>query len=188
MCGLQSVPAEAFTALIPALVLTAACHELIHRHLLAARRDGRALRHVVVVGEGATIDAVVGQLAQRTDHEYVVVGCCPVGEEEGALRRPRVRAAAPCGARDARGGRRDGARSGPDEHSAPTSILWCRARTCRASGCAGCPGRLHDRGCPIVVLPGIRRGRTPAGPAHLGVRPHPCCTSPRRCAAACRPR
>ncbi|MFH8798593.1 sugar transferase [Streptomyces sp. NPDC017936] len=82
VCGLDSVPAEAFTALIPALVLTGVCQKLISRHLLAARRDARALRHVVVVAEAPTVDAVVEQLAQRTDHEYVVVGACPVGEGE----------------------------------------------------------------------------------------------------------
>ncbi|GGW44152.1 exopolysaccharide biosynthesis polyprenyl glycosylphosphotransferase [Streptomyces lucensis JCM 4490] len=82
LCGLSSVPAEAFTALIPALALTAVCHKVIHRHLLAARRDGRALRPAVVVGAAATVDAVVGQLAQRTDHEHVIVGSCPVGDDE----------------------------------------------------------------------------------------------------------
>lgn len=82
VCGLGSVPAEAFTALIPALVLTAVCQTMIHRHLLAARRDARALRHVLVVGEASALDAVVEQLAQRTDHEYVIVGACPVGEGE----------------------------------------------------------------------------------------------------------
>jgi exopolysaccharide biosynthesis polyprenyl glycosylphosphotransferase len=82
VCGLDSVPAEAFTALIPALVCTGACQKMIHRHLLAARRNARALRPVVVVGEAATVDAVVAQLAQRTDHEYVIVGACPVGDGE----------------------------------------------------------------------------------------------------------
>ncbi|MFH9547963.1 sugar transferase [Streptomyces sp. NPDC051445] len=82
VCGLGSVPAEAFTALIPALILTAVCQTMIHRHLLAARRNARALRHVLVVGEASALDAVVEQLAQRTDHEYVIVGACPVGDGE----------------------------------------------------------------------------------------------------------
>ncbi len=82
VCGLDSLPAEAFTALIPALLLTGLCQKVIHRHLLAARRDARALRHVLVVGEAPTVDAVVEQLAQRTDHEYVIVGACPVGDGE----------------------------------------------------------------------------------------------------------
>ncbi|WP_449343992.1 sugar transferase [Streptomyces tricolor] len=153
LCGLESVPAEAFTALIPALVLTAACHELIHRHLLAARRDGRALRHVVVVGEGATIDAVVGQLAQRTDHEYVVVGCCPVGEEEVLSGVPvyvRLPRAEP---------------ETPEEDAA--TVLGAADELC-ADLVFVVPGphlsgqrlrrlswAVHDRGCPIVVLPGI---------------------------------
>ncbi|MGA5037645.1 sugar transferase [Streptomyces capoamus] len=153
LCGLQSVPAEAFTALIPALVLTAACHKLIHRHLLAARRNGRALRHVLVVGEGATIDAVVGQLAQRTDHEYVIVGCCPVGEEEVLsgvpvyVRLPRAEPEA-CG-HDAETvlGAADGLAADlvfvvPGPHLSGQRLRrlsWA----------------VHDRGCPIVVLPGI---------------------------------
>ncbi|WP_424858130.1 sugar transferase [Streptomyces sp. SAI-170] len=153
LCGLQSVPAEAFTALSPALVLTAACHQMIHRHLLAARRDGRALRHVLVVGEGPTIDAVVGQLAQRTDHEYVIVGSCPIGEDEVLsgvpvyVRLPREEPETP-------------------EQDAVT-VLGAADELC-ADLVFVAPGRhlsgerlrrlswaVHDRGCPIVVLPGI---------------------------------
>ncbi len=153
LCGLESVPAEAFTALIPALVLTAACHKVIHRHLLAARRNGRALRHVVVVGEGATIDAVVGQLAQRTDHEYVIVGCCPVGEDEVLsgvpvyARLPREEPGTPdedaatvLGAADELSA--DLVFVAPDRH-----LSGERLRRLSWS--------MHDRGCPMVVLPGI---------------------------------
>nr|WP_324605038.1 sugar transferase [Streptomyces sp. NRRL S-1022] len=153
LCGLESVPAEAFTALLPALVLTAACHKAIHRHLLAARRDGRALRHVLVVGEGATIDAVVGQLAQRTDHEYVIVGCCPVGEDEVLsgvpvhVRLPRAEpetsgedAETVLGAADALAADLVFVASGPHLSGQRLRRLsWA----------------VHDRGRPIVVLPGI---------------------------------
>ncbi len=153
LCGLESVPAEAFTALIPALVLTAACHKVIHRHLLAARRNGRALRHVVVVGEGATIDAVVGQLAQRTDHEYVIVGCCPVGEDEVLsgvpvyARLPREEPGTPDEDAATVLGAADELSAGlvfvaPDRH-----LSGERLRRLSWS--------MHDRGCPMVVLPGI---------------------------------
>ncbi|MGW2709535.1 sugar transferase [Streptomyces sp. NPDC001356] len=153
LCGLGSVPAEAFTALIPALVLTASCHKVIHRHLLAARRNGRALRHVLVVGEGPTIDAVVGQLAQRTDHEYAIVGCCPVGQDE-------VLSGVPVYARLPR------EEPGPPGADANT-VLGAADELCAdlvfvATGPHLSGERLrrlswavHDRGCPVVVLPGI---------------------------------
>jgi exopolysaccharide biosynthesis polyprenyl glycosylphosphotransferase len=153
LCGLQSVPAEAFTALIPALVLTAACHKVIHRHLLAARRDGRALRHVLVVGEGPIIDAVVGQLAQRTDHEYVIVGSCPVGEDDVlsgvpvCVRLPREEPGTP---------EQDAVTvlGAADEISADLVFVapgpYLSGERLRRLSWA-----LHDRGCPIAVLPGI---------------------------------
>ncbi|MFI9150427.1 sugar transferase [Streptomyces sp. NPDC053367] len=153
LCGLHSVPAEAFTALVPALFLSAACHKVIHRHLLASRRDGRALRHVLVVGEGPVIDAVVGQLAQRTDHEYVIVGSCPVGEDDVLsgvpvyVRLPREEPGTP--EQDAMT-----VLGAADELSADivfvaTSPHLSGERLRRLSWA------LHDRGCPIVVLPGI---------------------------------
>ena len=138
VCGLGSVPAEAFTALIPALVLTGVCQKMIHRHVLAARRQARALRHVVVVGEPPTVDAVVEQLAQRTDHEYVIVGSCPVGEGEVHSGVP-VCVRLPC--EEPETPEADAtAVSGQPTNSRPTWSSWRRAATCRASGCAGCPG------------------------------------------------
>ncbi|MEW2515868.1 sugar transferase [Streptomyces sp. NPDC046870] len=153
LCGLESVPAEAFTALIPALVLTAVCHEVIHRHLLAARRNGRALRHVLVVGEGPTIDAVVGQLAQRTDHEYAIVGCCPVGEDEvfsGVpvyARLPREEPGIPGEDAATVLGAADGLCA--DLVFVATGPHLSGERLRRLSW------SMHDRGCPVVVLPGI---------------------------------
>ncbi|WP_317442013.1 exopolysaccharide biosynthesis polyprenyl glycosylphosphotransferase [Streptomyces collinus] len=153
LCGLDSVPAEAFTALIPALVLTAVCQKLIHRHLRAARRAGRALRHVLVVGEGPTVDAVVAQLAQRTDHAYVIVGCCPVGERE-VLSGVPVDARLPCEA--------------PGTPEQDAAVVLAAADTFSADLVFVVPGphmsgerlrhlswSLHDREFPLVVLPGI---------------------------------
>ncbi|WP_189706310.1 exopolysaccharide biosynthesis polyprenyl glycosylphosphotransferase [Streptomyces phaeofaciens] len=153
VCGLDSVPANAFTALIPALVLTGVCQKTIHRHLLAARRNARALRHVVVVGEAPTVDAVVEQLAQRTDHEYVVVGACPVGDGE-------VRSGVPEYVR----------LSGeqPEAPDADASAVLAAADEVAADLVFVVPGRLmsgdrmrrlswtlHDRGRSLMVLPGI---------------------------------
>lgn len=153
VCGLDSVPAEAFTALIPALVLTGVCQKMIHRHLLAARREARALRHVVVVGEPTTVDAVVEQLAQRTDHEYVIVGSCPVGEGDVRSGVP-VCVRLPCEEPEA-----------PEEDA--TAVLGA-ADELAADLVFVAPGRymsgervrrlswmLHDRGRSLMVLPGI---------------------------------
>ncbi|MEU0673520.1 sugar transferase [Streptomyces sp. NPDC006172] len=153
VCGLGSVPAEAFTALIPALVLTGVCQKAIHRHLLAARRDARALRHVVVVGETPTIDAVVEQLAQRTDHEYVIVGACPVGDGEVSSGVP-VCVRLPCEA--------------PETPDADAAAVIAAADELAADLVFVAPGRhmsgervrrlswmLHDQGRSLMVLPGI---------------------------------
>ncbi|GGV63777.1 sugar transferase [Streptomyces thermoviolaceus] len=153
LCGLDNVPADTFTVLIPALVLTAACHTVIHRHLLAARRDGRALRHVVLVGESPSIDAVVEQLAQRTDHEYVVVACCPVGEDavlSGVPVYVRLPRAEPDGAEpDAAPVLRAVDAVGADLVFVVPGPHLSGRRLRRLSWA------VHDRGCPIVVLPGI---------------------------------
>lgn len=153
VCGLASVPAEAFTAVIPALVLTGVCQKTIHRHLLAARRNARALRHVVVVGEAPTVDAVVQQLAQRTDHEYVVVGACPVGDGEMSCGVPEyVRLS----------------EEAPEAPEADSSAVLAAADEVAADLVFVAPGRLmsgervrrlswalHDRGRSLMVLPGI---------------------------------
>ncbi|MFF3500962.1 sugar transferase [Streptomyces sp. NPDC003247] len=153
VCGLDSVPAEAFTALIPALVLTGVSQKLIHRHLLAARRDARALRHVLVVGEASTVDAVVEQLAQRTDHEYVVVGACPVGDGE-------VRSGVPECVRLPR--------TAPDLPEEDATAVLGAADELAADLVFVAPGphlsgervrrlswALHDQGRSLMVLPGI---------------------------------
>ncbi|MFF4585101.1 sugar transferase [Streptomyces sp. NPDC001388] len=153
VCGLDSVPAEAFTALIPALVCTGVCQKVIHRHLLAARRNARALRHVLVVGETSALDAVVEQLAQRTDHEYVIVGACPVGEGEVTsgvpvcVRLPRETpetpesdAAAVLGAADELGADLVFVAPGPHlSGERMRRLSWA----------------LYDRGRSLMVLPGI---------------------------------
>ncbi|MGW5341645.1 sugar transferase [Streptomyces sp. NPDC004050] len=72
----------ALAALVPCAPTSAVVHTLIHRHLIARRRDGRAVRRALVIGEANAVDGLVSHLAKRTDHELVVVGVCPVGDED----------------------------------------------------------------------------------------------------------
>ncbi|MET7619718.1 sugar transferase [Streptomyces sp. NPDC005408] len=151
--GLDSAPAAVCAALVPSLVVAVVCRKLIHRDLMATRRDAQALRHVLVIGEAAAVDEVVNQLAQRTDHEYVVVGACVVGEGDvrsGAPVHVRLGAERPAllaedasavlEAADALGV--DLVFVSPGRH-----MSWDRLRQLSWA--------LHDRGCPLAVLPGV---------------------------------
>lgn len=73
---------SALGALLPALLITVACHKLTYRHLSGARREAQAVSRVLVVGEPEAAESVIGHLAARTDHPYVVVGVVPVGPGE----------------------------------------------------------------------------------------------------------
>ncbi|MEU6757531.1 sugar transferase [Streptomyces sp. NPDC046685] len=70
---------SALGALLPALLITVACHKLTYRHLSAARREAQAVSRVLVVGEPDAAEEVIAHLSARTDHPYVVVGVVPVG-------------------------------------------------------------------------------------------------------------
>ncbi|MFD4142141.1 sugar transferase [Streptomyces sp. NPDC058572] len=72
----------AVAGLAPCGPMAAVFQSLIHRHLRAQRRDGRAVRRALVIGEVSAIEGLVNHLARRTDHEFVVVGLCPVGDED----------------------------------------------------------------------------------------------------------
>ncbi|WP_128433480.1 sugar transferase [Streptomyces cyaneus] len=151
--GLGEPPAAVLAALCPALAVTVVCRKAIHRRILAVRRRARGLRRVLVVGEAGAVDAVVGQLAERTDHGYVVVGACVLGEGEllsGVPVSDRLQV---------------GERAAPDEDAAPvaeaaealgadlvfvsTGRHMCGDRLRRLSWA------LHDRGRRLMVLPGI---------------------------------
>jgi exopolysaccharide biosynthesis polyprenyl glycosylphosphotransferase len=82
-----SVP-RALAGLIVCLPVTAARQGLTHRHLLALRRAGRAVRRALVIGEAVALEGLVNHLARRTDHAFVVVGVCPIGDEELNLVAP----------------------------------------------------------------------------------------------------
>ncbi|MGW6360527.1 sugar transferase [Streptomyces sp. NPDC055092] len=71
----------ALAGLVACLPITAACQGLTHRHLLAQRRAGRAVRRALVIGEPAALDGLVNHLARRTDHQFIVVGVCPIGDD-----------------------------------------------------------------------------------------------------------
>ncbi|MBT2403945.1 MULTISPECIES: sugar transferase [unclassified Streptomyces] len=77
--GEETPRLAALGALLPALLITVACHKLTYRHLSAARREAQAVSRVLVVGEPGAAEEVIAHLAARTDHPYVVVGVIPVG-------------------------------------------------------------------------------------------------------------
>ncbi|GGU74536.1 exopolysaccharide biosynthesis polyprenyl glycosylphosphotransferase [Streptomyces filipinensis] len=153
LCGQNSGHIEAFTALLPALALTATCQKVIRRRLRAARRDARVLRRVLVVGEGPLVDAVVAQLAQRTDHGYVIVGACAVGEQpvsSGVAVCVRLAGEAPQPPETDATGVLDAV----DELAADL-VFVAVSRHMSGERLRRLSWALHDRGCPLVVLPGI---------------------------------
>lgn len=144
---------SALGALLPALLVTIACHKLTYRHLSAARREAQAVSRVLVVGEPDVAESVIAHLAARTDHPYVVVGVVPVGFGELGSGVP---VAARLGA---------GAPQRPNEDS--VSVLGAVA-THRADLVLVAPGArmtgerlrrigwaLHDAGLELAVFPGL---------------------------------
>ncbi|MGC9536749.1 exopolysaccharide biosynthesis polyprenyl glycosylphosphotransferase [Streptomyces sp. UG1] len=151
--GLGEASPAVLAALCPALAVTVVCHKAIHRHVLAARRRARSLRRVLVIGEAAAVDAVVGQLAERTDHGYVVVGACVLGEGE-VLSGVPVSARLPAGAPTA-----------SDEGAAPVAdaadvlgadlVFVATGRHMSGDRLRRLSWALHDRGRRLMVLPGV---------------------------------
>nr|WP_055705059.1 sugar transferase [Streptomyces puniciscabiei] len=178
LCGPDDGHIEAFTALLPVLFLTATCQKVIHRRLRAARRDARALRRVLVVGEGPLVDAVVEQLAQRTDHGYVVVGACAVGAapvSSGVAVCERLTDEAP----QAPEADTAGVLAAVDELAADL-VFVAVSRHMAGERLRRLSWALHDRGCPLVVLPGIvdvarrrLRATSAAGLTMLHIAPPP---------------
>jgi exopolysaccharide biosynthesis polyprenyl glycosylphosphotransferase len=143
----------AFVGLIACLPVTAAGHGLIDRHLLARRRAGLAVRRALVIGEAAALDGLVNHLARRTDHAFVVVGVCPIGDEDPDLVAPVT----------ARLERRS-----PAQPSGDSSPVLAAARRLEVdlvfvvSGPTMAAERLrrlswavHEDGRPLVVVPGL---------------------------------
>ncbi|MER6976525.1 sugar transferase [Streptomyces carpinensis] len=151
--GLGGAPAVPLGALCPSLVVTLLCRRAVHRSVLAARRDARALRRVFVIGEAGAVDAVVGQLAERTDHGYVAVGACVVGEGDllsGVRVCGRLRAEEPADFdEDALSVREAAEALGADLVFVAPGGHMSGGRLRRLSWA------LHDAGCPLMILPGI---------------------------------
>jgi exopolysaccharide biosynthesis polyprenyl glycosylphosphotransferase len=143
----------ALAALCPSVLVTVVCRKGIHRHLRAMRRRAHALRRVLIVGEPATVDAVVGRLAERTDHGYVVVGACVVGDGpvlSGVRVCSRIKAEASTGPED------DAASVGETVETLGADMVFVAASG-QLSGdrLRRLSWSLHDRGRPLMVLPGI---------------------------------
>jgi lipopolysaccharide/colanic/teichoic acid biosynthesis glycosyltransferase len=79
---------SALLGMLPALVVTGLTGWVIHRHLARQRRQARAVRRVLVVGEARPSESVTARLAARTDHPYVVIGVVHVGDGTLAGRTP----------------------------------------------------------------------------------------------------
>ncbi|WP_419836739.1 sugar transferase [Streptomyces bugieae] len=141
-------------ALVPGLALTVLRRKLVHRYLQGVRRRAQALRRVLLIGEPGAVDLVLEELAHRTDHEYVVVGGCLVGEED-------TDSALPVPARLTFDG------DGPDGARDGETVLRCAAEL-EADLVFVAPGRrmsaarvrrlawaLHDEGRDLAILPGL---------------------------------
>ena len=151
--GEQSPFLLCLAALLPCAPLSAVGYELVHRHLTARRRGGRAIRRTLVIGEASAIDGLVDHLAKRTDHEFVVVGVCPIGDED-------PQALAPVAARLDR--------QAPPGMSADSAPVLEAARRLDVDVVLVAPGphlggprlrrlswALHGEECPLVVVPGL---------------------------------
>lgn len=143
----------ALAALVPCAPTSAVVQTLIHRHLVTRRRDGRTVRRALVIGEANAVDGLVSHLAKRTDHEFVVVGVCPIGDED-------PHALAPVAARIGR--------QAPPRLSADSAPVLEAARRLYVDVVLVVPGpymngtrlrrlswALHGEECPLVVVPGL---------------------------------
>ncbi|WP_329131188.1 sugar transferase [Streptomyces sp. NBC_01476] len=152
-CGEVVRPVVAFVGVALAPLLTMVGGNLTQRHLISDRKSAQAVRRVLVIGEPGTADHVVGHLAARTEHAYVVVGVVPVGN-----------AKLECGAPvTARLGSVE-----PDSHSEDGAIVLGAAREHHAELVLVAPGprlsaerlrrlcwTLHDARTPVAIVPGL---------------------------------
>ncbi|MEU3777168.1 sugar transferase [Streptomyces sp. NPDC032472] len=151
--GEESPFLVALAALVPCAPTSTVVHALIHRHLVARRRDGRTVRRALVIGEANAVDGLVSHLSKRTDHELVVVGVCPVGDED-------PHALAPVAARLGR--------QAPGHMSADSIPVLEAVRLLNVDAVLVVPGpymsgtrlrrlswALHSEERPLVVVPGL---------------------------------
>ncbi|MFG1806384.1 sugar transferase [Streptomyces sp. NPDC049040] len=151
--GEVAEPSSALAGLAWAPLLTTVCRRVTYHRLIAARREAHAVRRVLVIGEPGAADHVVGHLASRTEHAYVVVGVVPVGSaklECGAPVTERLGALAPAAHAD------DAAAvlRAAHEHSAEL-VLVAPGPRLPAERLRRLSWRLHDAGLPVALLPGL---------------------------------
>lgn len=151
--GEVTEPSTALAALAWAPLLTAACRRVTYHRLIAARREAHAVRRALVIGEPGAADHVVGHLAARTEHAYVVVGVVPVGSaklECGAPVTERLGVLEPAGSKDDAAAVLRAAR----EHNADL-VLVAPGPRLSAERLRRLSWSLHDAGLPVALLPGL---------------------------------
>lgn len=146
-------PAPALAGLAWAPLLTAVCRKVTYHRLIAARREAHAVRRVLVIGEPGAADHVVGHLAARTEHAYVVVGVVPVGSaklECGAPVTERLGVLEPVAPQD------DAAAvlRAAGEHNADL-VLVAPGPRLSAERLRRLSWSLYDAGLPVALLPGL---------------------------------
>ncbi|MFJ8588897.1 sugar transferase [Streptomyces sp. NPDC093595] len=157
--GIGGAPAAAPAALCPSLLVTVVCRKAIHRRLRAARRRAQGLMRVLVIGEAAAVDAVVGRLAERTDHGYVAVGVCVVGEGDalsGAPVAARLPADRPPGTGEDATLVTDATLVADAAEGLDADLVFAvTGRYLAGDRLRQLSWTLHDRGHPLMVLPGL---------------------------------
>ncbi|MGW1764904.1 sugar transferase [Streptomyces sp. NPDC002073] len=143
----------ALGALLPALLITVACHKLTYRHLSAARREAQAVSRVLVVGEPGAVESVIDHLAARTDHPYVVVGVIPVGPGTPAGGVPE--AARIAGALPAAPGEDAAAVLGAVATHHADLVLVAPGAMMAGERLRRVAWALHDEGLELAVFPGL---------------------------------
>ncbi|MER7506972.1 sugar transferase [Streptomyces lavendulae] len=153
MTGEATPRLAALGALLPALLVTVACHKLTYRHLSAARREAQAVSRVLVIGEPEAAEHVIAHLAARTDHPYVVVGVVPVGDGSLTSGVP-VAARLDAGMPEAPNG--DGAPvlGAVRSHHADLVLVAPGARIA-GERLRRVAWALHDEGLELAVFPGL---------------------------------
>jgi exopolysaccharide biosynthesis polyprenyl glycosylphosphotransferase len=152
-CGEIVQPAVAVAGVAFAPLLTMAGSNLTQRRLIRARRSAQAVRRVLVIGEPSTADHVVGHLAARTDHAYVVVGVLPVGNAKLECGAPVT---ARLGSVDPQNLTEDAATvlGATREHRAQLVLVSPGPRL-SADRLRRLCWALHDAKVPVAVLPGL---------------------------------
>jgi exopolysaccharide biosynthesis polyprenyl glycosylphosphotransferase len=175
-CGEFVAPGVALLGVALAPLLTIAGSNLTQRHLISARKSAQAVRRVLVIGEPSTADHVVGHLAARTEHAYVVVGVVPVGNAKLECGAP---VAARLGSVDPQNITEDAnAVLGATREQDAELVLVAPGPRLSADRLRRLCWALHDAKMPLAILPGlidvaVRRVQldAPAGLAMLHIAP-----------------